>query len=176
MCLKVRATLTEVFLWHRWFFLPLESAVWQSQVAMFLKSSQYTELHYQEWETSLKLNWTKAVYQRSSPPMAAQVQEPILVSKTSIQCTVEFLPKMMCTLRVLWFLEESVVERFLHKHNKYTMYTYSFQFCLHADLTRVPRNASPILVLTLSVGVFFAQLRFFYKMEIWKERDHCVGL
>ena len=110
MCLKVRANVTEVFLWHRWFFLPLESAVWQSGVAMFLKSSQHTELHNQEWETSLKLNWTKAVYQWSSPPMVAQVQESILVSKTSIQfCTVEFLPIIFSS---------GLVERFLHKHTE----------------------------------------------------------
>ena len=131
------ADLTSLFLWHRWFFLPLESAVWQSGVAMsVLKYSQYSELNYQEWETSLKLNWTKTVYQRSSPPMAAQAQESILVRKTSIQCTVEFIPKMMCTLLVLSFL--GLVERFLHKHNKYAMYTYSFLFVFMPTLARVP--------------------------------------
>ena len=90
---RSRATVTSLFLWHRWFFLPLESAVWQPGLAMFLRYSQYSELHIQVWETSWKLNWTKAVYQRSSLSMVAQVQESILVSKTSIQfCTVEFLP------------------------------------------------------------------------------------
>ena len=113
MSLKVRATLTEVFLWQRWFFLPLGSAVWQPEVAMFLKYNQYSELQQQDGATSLKLNWTKAVYQWSSPPMATQVQEPILVSKTSIQCTVEFLPKMMSSILVLSF--SGLVERFLHR-------------------------------------------------------------
>ena len=166
------ADLTSLFLWHRWFFLPLESAVWQPGVATFLTYSQYTELQIQEWETSLKLNWTKTVYQRSSPPMAVQVREPILVSKTSIQCIVEVLPKMICTLLVLSFLGKGSWKGF---HNKYAMYTYSFLFVFMPTLTRVPWHASPILVLTLFSGVFFAQLRFFYKM-VSRERDHCVGL
>ena len=152
MCPKVHATLTEVFLWHRWFFLPLESAVWQSQVAMFLKSSQYTELHYQEWETSLKLNWTKAVYQRSSLSMATQVQESILVSKTSIQCTVEFLPIMISSILVLLF--SGLVGRFLHRtyrkcfrinHNTrntvffVSPYVWSFLFIFYRDFLKIPK-------------------------------------
>ena len=82
----------------------------------------------------------------------------------------------MCTIRVLSFLEERVVERFLHKHNKYAMYTYSFLFVFMPTLTRVSRHVSPIFVLTLSFWCLFAQLRFFYKKEISRERDHCVGL
>ena len=133
MCLKVRATLTEVFPWHRWFFLSLESAVWQPGVAMFLKYSLQIELHNLEWETSLKLNWTKAVYQRSFPPMATQVQESILVSKTSIQfCTVEFLPIIMSSILVLSF--SGLVKRFLHKHIEsvlgLTIHEIQFSLCI----------------------------------------------
>ena len=135
--------------------------MWQPEVAMFLTCSQYSELQNQEWETSLKLNWTKAVYQRSSPPMATQVQESILVSKTSIQCTVEFLPKMMCTLLVLSFL--GLVERFLHKHNKYAMYTCSFLFRLYAKLNTCSPACLSHSCSYLVLWCLFAQLRFFYK-------------
>ena len=156
-----------LFLWHRWFFLPLESAVWQPGVAPFLKYSQYTELNYQEWETSLKLNWTKTVYQRSSPPMAAQVQESILVSKTSIQCTVASLPKMICTLLVLSFLGKGSWKGFCINITNMQCIYVQFSFCLHANLNTYSPAGMPLpfLILPCSLVSFLPNLDFSIKRK-----------
>ena len=91
-------------------------------------SSWHHELHF-AWVRSMENASWKATIQYPPTKVFCLCKESYLAwwTGTCIQCTVAFLPKR-CKIRVLSFLEERVVERFLHKHNKYAMYTYSFLF------------------------------------------------